>query len=427
MRGLLRRIAFAAAVGFCLLVSPALALGPAASQQQFEAPKLEIPIPNVSFTQGLSDSSVITLPWIAQYISGVYTFLISIVGAVAAVMMIIGGFQYLTSAGDKSRIAQGKKRIADALIGMVLAFGSYLLLYTINPNLVSFSSLQLLSIQTHAYGDDLLASDEGEYVNVEDAPSDTAGDTTTDTTAGAACGEVTAKFVDVHGVTGVSDTAKINAVTVDSFKAVAAEVYKRTASLPGGPYSLKGTGFRPAGQLGDYDRCHGQPKTGDCAEGSWSQAYKWEAKCLGKAKCTGAAICDPYKGHIRKINGVWTIDAGACPIADNCPHTTGSAVDITCTSPTFAKWFKAHYPGDKLAAEAPFYAPCQRILEDVMLENGWCRLWSEAWHFENPRKSGKACSNNLSDIRGKQKGGVDYRNCDGVYDTDSKTCVPVDF
>src|SRR5689334_15705784 len=131
-------------------LSVALAQGSGANDLQFETPKLEIPIPNVNFTQGLTGDSVITLPWIAQYVSGVYTFLLSIVGAVAAVVMIIGGFQYLTSGGDKSRIAAGKKRIVDALIGMTLAFGSYLLLYTINPNLVQFASLQLLSVSTES-------------------------------------------------------------------------------------------------------------------------------------------------------------------------------------------------------------------------------------------------------------------------------------
>src|SRR5512135_390760 len=153
-------------LGACAPLSAALAVGPAPQQLQYEPPKLEIPIPNVSFTQGISNDSAITLPWIAQYISGVYTFALSIVGMVAAVMLIIGGFQYLTSAGDKARIAKGKKRIADALIGMTLAFGSYILLYTINPNLVSFASLQLMNVKTESYGSkEFFAAMESSDVN----------------------------------------------------------------------------------------------------------------------------------------------------------------------------------------------------------------------------------------------------------------------
>ena len=116
-------------------------------------PRLEIPIPYVNFSNLVSGDSAITVPWIGQYVAGVYTFLLSIVGVVAAAMMIIGGFQYLTSAGDKTRIAKGKKRIVDALIGMVLAFGSYLMLYTINPALVTFSGLQIATVQPHLYGE----------------------------------------------------------------------------------------------------------------------------------------------------------------------------------------------------------------------------------------------------------------------------------
>ncbi|MFA5853455.1 MAG: pilin [Patescibacteria group bacterium] len=114
---------------------------------QNEPPRLEIPIPGVTLTS-LTDTDAYSIPWIGQYVSGAYTFLISIIGVVAAVMMIIGGFQYLTSAGDSGKIGAARKRIVDALIGVVLALSSYLLLFTINPDLVRFKSLSLLQIQT---------------------------------------------------------------------------------------------------------------------------------------------------------------------------------------------------------------------------------------------------------------------------------------
>jgi hypothetical protein len=115
---------------------------------QYTPPKLEIPIPNVSFSEVVANNDSITIPWIAQYISGIYTFLLSIVGVVAAAMMIIGGFQYLISVGDTAKISAAKERVTDALIGLVLAFGSYIMLYTINPDLVAFKGLQLTTVQT---------------------------------------------------------------------------------------------------------------------------------------------------------------------------------------------------------------------------------------------------------------------------------------
>lgn len=73
---------------------------------------------------------------LAQYLGIIYNFLISIVGLVASVMMVVGGFQYLTSAGDSGKIGAAKTKIMNAFIGLVLALGAYTILKTINPDLV---------------------------------------------------------------------------------------------------------------------------------------------------------------------------------------------------------------------------------------------------------------------------------------------------
>lgn len=124
---------------------------------QLATPRLEIPIPGIDFTPpGVKDGTV-TVPFLAQYIAGLYKYLLGIVGALGATMMILGGFQYLTSGGDKTRVEKGKKRIQDALIGIVLAFGSYALLWSINPGLVNFEELQIAGVQ----GEDLLLQQFG--------------------------------------------------------------------------------------------------------------------------------------------------------------------------------------------------------------------------------------------------------------------------
>jgi hypothetical protein len=88
---------------------------------------------------------------LAQYIGIVYNFLISIVGLVAAVMMIVGGFQYLTSAGDSGKIGQAKSRITNALIGLVLALGAYTILNTINPALLNLKIPDLRKVGAITY------------------------------------------------------------------------------------------------------------------------------------------------------------------------------------------------------------------------------------------------------------------------------------
>ena len=78
---------------------------------------------------------------IGQYISGAYDFLIAICFALAIIVIVINGFQYvLTAIGGKK--AEAKETITRAVIGILIAVGSYALLYTINPELVQ-PTLQL--------------------------------------------------------------------------------------------------------------------------------------------------------------------------------------------------------------------------------------------------------------------------------------------
>lgn len=70
------------------------------------------------------------------YISGIYKFGIWAVGIAAFFMIIFGGFMYITSAGNNASMEKAKGVITDALVGLLLAMLSYLLLYIINPDLV---------------------------------------------------------------------------------------------------------------------------------------------------------------------------------------------------------------------------------------------------------------------------------------------------
>jgi hypothetical protein len=100
---------------------------------------LQVPIPATydlaSQTEDFAQGKVKDL---AGYLGVMYNFLISIVGVITAVMMMVGGFQYLTAGGDKSKVDAGKERIKNALVGMVLALSSFLILNTINPDLLVF-------------------------------------------------------------------------------------------------------------------------------------------------------------------------------------------------------------------------------------------------------------------------------------------------
>jgi hypothetical protein len=88
-----------------------------------------------------------------SYLRGLYRFSIAAAGVVAVVRIVYGGFLYVLSdsMGTKS---EGKEVIQSALIGLILVLLSWLLLFTINPALVTFKLLILpengLNVQTPA-------------------------------------------------------------------------------------------------------------------------------------------------------------------------------------------------------------------------------------------------------------------------------------
>ena len=82
---------------------------------------------------GLPTTGDITL---SQYIVGLYNFLLSIVGIVAVMMLIIGGMKYITAAGNASVIGDAKDTIWNAIFGLLLALLSWVIVSTINPDVL---------------------------------------------------------------------------------------------------------------------------------------------------------------------------------------------------------------------------------------------------------------------------------------------------
>lgn len=61
---------------------------------------------------------------IATILQNVLDFLLSIVGLVAIIALVIAGILYLTANGDTKRISVAKKAFGFAIIGIVIALGS---------------------------------------------------------------------------------------------------------------------------------------------------------------------------------------------------------------------------------------------------------------------------------------------------------------
>lgn len=90
-------------------------------------------------TNGVSGSNL------TAYLSAIYKVALIVVTLAAVLMLSIGGFMYLTSAGNTSSISTAKGIIYDSLIGLVIALSAWLILYIINPDLVEISLAPLPS------------------------------------------------------------------------------------------------------------------------------------------------------------------------------------------------------------------------------------------------------------------------------------------
>jgi len=87
----------------------------------------EVPIPGLTTT---------CLPALPDYIVAIYNFALMIIGIVCFGALIYGGFRWLTSAGNPAALADAKDQIFSAILGLIILFSAYLILTTINPELV---------------------------------------------------------------------------------------------------------------------------------------------------------------------------------------------------------------------------------------------------------------------------------------------------
>lgn len=88
------------------------------------------PIPNTTITE--AGKTTTSLP---TYLTGLYKSGIAAAGILAVLMLVWGGFQYMTTEAVSGK-SESKGIIMNVIWGLATVLASYLLLYTINPRLV---------------------------------------------------------------------------------------------------------------------------------------------------------------------------------------------------------------------------------------------------------------------------------------------------
>jgi len=99
---------------------------------------------NTNFAEAVEWKTITDLPGLPagkpvtldNFIIVLYDFLLSAVGIAAMFMIVIGGFRYLTAAGNAAALSEAKDIIYSALYGLLLAISVWVIVSTINPDLV---------------------------------------------------------------------------------------------------------------------------------------------------------------------------------------------------------------------------------------------------------------------------------------------------
>ena len=73
---------------------------------------------------------------VTAYLDNLYIWFLGFVGISALFAIVVGGVLYMFSGTSITKVDQAKKWISNAILGIVIAAFSYLLLYTINPDLI---------------------------------------------------------------------------------------------------------------------------------------------------------------------------------------------------------------------------------------------------------------------------------------------------
>lgn len=84
---------------------------------------------------------------IGVFIQQIYKYAVGVASILAVVMIVIAGAQWTASGGNSEVITGAKKRITGALLGLLIAYGSYFILNTVNPALVNLRLPQVYMLK----------------------------------------------------------------------------------------------------------------------------------------------------------------------------------------------------------------------------------------------------------------------------------------
>ncbi|HRY60426.1 MAG TPA: hypothetical protein P5096_03530 [Patescibacteria group bacterium] len=94
-----------------------------------------IAIPNLVFAVDQDNIAAPVANFIYCYIDKIFKFLAPLAGFGTVIMIIYGGFMYITSSGDPSKVKRGTSAITAAIVGAIITLLSFALVYFIGNKL----------------------------------------------------------------------------------------------------------------------------------------------------------------------------------------------------------------------------------------------------------------------------------------------------
>ncbi len=116
------------------------------AQEKAEPPTLGVQIPGLEFATVLyPKGGFLDVPWLSQYIAAIAQYLFGISFVAAAIMIVYGGFLLIVGSATPA-IKRGKEIIRDAILGLLILIGSYLILQVVNPETLTLAPLKIQSV-----------------------------------------------------------------------------------------------------------------------------------------------------------------------------------------------------------------------------------------------------------------------------------------
>jgi cytochrome bd-type quinol oxidase subunit 2 len=79
-------------------------------------------------TDYIAEGDVPTIYGLEEMVANILNIIIGLAGVVLLLMLIGGGFGYITSGGDKEKAAKAKNTLTYAILGLVVILGAWLII-----------------------------------------------------------------------------------------------------------------------------------------------------------------------------------------------------------------------------------------------------------------------------------------------------------